>query len=115
MSKTKQSAAIDGNPCPIPEGYIPVMVTTEHRGVFFGYVDPVDAESESRTIRVHRVRMCVYWTADVRGVLGLAAIGPDAKCRVTEPNAKARIADVTGVFSCSPQAVEAWEGAPWSR
>ena len=57
----------------------PVVVTTAHRGVFFGYIDgkPTDAP----TIRIERARMCVYWSADIKGVLGLAATGPSKDCR----------------------------------
>ena len=112
MSNAKKQDAPTSD-YPIPDGHISVMVTTEHRGVFFGYVDPVTVEGDVRTIRLFRVRMCVYWTADVRGVLGLAHTGPDAKCKITPPNLSARISDVTGVFTCSPEAAEAWEAAPW--
>lgn len=114
---TKKSAvkAAGQEDYPIPDGHIPVMVTTEHRGVFFGYIDPVEAESQSSVLRLYRVRMCVYWTADVRGVLGLAHTGPISGCKITPANGKVRLSGVTGVFGCSPEAAEAWEGAPWAR
>ena len=51
----------------------PVVVTTEHRGVFFGYLD---GSRDSETALLRDAQMCVYWSADVRGVLGLAATGP---------------------------------------
>ena len=109
----KKSEAGSATEYPVPDGHIPVMVTTEQRGVFFGYVDPVTVEGDARTVRLFRVRMCVYWTADVRGVLGLAHTGPSSESKVTPPNASARISAVTGVFTCSPGAVDAWESAPW--
>lgn len=112
MSKAKAQTTTTSE-YPIPEGHIPVMVTTEHRGVFFGFIDPVTTEGDARTVRLYRVRMCIYWTADVRGVLGLAHVGPSKECKVTPPNASARLSGVTGVFTCSPEAVEAWEGEPW--
>jgi hypothetical protein len=46
-----------------------VMVTTQHRGVFFGYATDTTGEA----ISLKRARMAVYWVADLRGVLGLAA------------------------------------------
>lgn len=46
----------------------PVIVTTEHRGVFFGYATNTDGE----TIDLKRARLCVYWSADVKGFMGLA-------------------------------------------
>src|SRR6185437_2017311 len=57
----------------------PVVVTTEHRGVFFGYL--LEDKSPDRVI-LEDARMCVYWSAKVHGVLGLAATGPDKDSRV---------------------------------
>ena len=59
----------------------PVLVTTAHRGVFFGYADKTDGE----TIELKRARLCVYWTADLRGFMGLAASGPSSGCRIGPP------------------------------
>lgn len=90
----------------------PVMVTTKHRGVFFGYVN---GESAGDTVTLHRSRMCVYWSADVRGVLGLASGGPTSGCRITHAVAQpVTLRDVTMVAECSPEAAAAWERAPWS-
>ncbi len=36
----------------------PVVVTTAHRGVFFGYATDTDGE----TIRMEQSRLCVYWS-----------------------------------------------------
>jgi hypothetical protein len=36
-----------------------VVVTTEHRGVFFGYADDIDGDQ----IELKRVRLCLYWGA----------------------------------------------------
>ena len=41
----------------------PVVVTTAHRGVFFGYTDDADGEQVALT----RSRLCIYWSADVQG------------------------------------------------
>lgn len=51
---------------------VPLVVTTAHRGVFFGFAKP----TENKTIRLRDAQMCVYWSADVKGVLGLASKGP---------------------------------------
>ena len=48
-----------------------VLVTTEHRGVFFGYATDPDGD----TITLRACRNAIYWSADVRGFLGLAATG----------------------------------------
>lgn len=96
------------------DGRIPVLITTNKdlRGVFFGYIDPSDTDKE--TMRVTNVQMCVYWSADVRGVLGLAATGPVKGCRVTKPAPAGTIRGVTLVAECSPEAVKAWKSTPWT-
>ena len=88
---------------------VAVVVTTAHRGVFFGYTTDVDANP----IALRAARMCVYWSADVRGVVGLAANGPTASCKVTPAADIPSLKDVTGVFAATPSAVRAWEGQPW--
>lgn len=85
-----------------------VLVTTEHRGVFFGYA----SETAGKTINLKRARNCVYWSADVKGFLGLAKSGPSATCRVGPP-ADIELRAITCVAEVTPAAVEAWEGGPW--
>lgn len=89
---------------------IPVVVTTAHNGVFFGYGD---ADSTSKTITITQARMCVYWSADVQGVLGLAANGPSASCKVGPAAPKILLQDVTSIMECSPAATKRWESGPW--
>ncbi len=85
-----------------------VLVTTAHRGVFFGYTD--DASGD--VIHLQRARNCVYWAASVKGFLGLAAHGPNAECRIG-PAADIELRNITCVARCTSEAVEAWESAPW--
>jgi hypothetical protein len=85
-----------------------VLVTTEHRGVFFGYTDKVDGE----TITLKNARNCIYWSSDVKGFLGLAATGPSATCRIG-PRADLTLRSITAVAEVTPAAVAAWEAAPW--
>jgi len=96
------------------EGRIPVLITTNKdlRGVFFGYIDPDDAEKD--TIRVTEVQMCVYWSTNVHGFLGLAATGPLKDCKITKPAPAGTIKGVTLVAECSKEAVKAWKNTPWS-
>lgn len=92
---------------------IPVLITTDNtkRGVFMGFIDPKDADKE--TLEAEDVRMAVYWSQDVRGVLGLAANGPTKSCRITPAAKKAVIKGVTAVLEVSDKAVKAWEKEPW--
>jgi hypothetical protein len=86
-----------------------VVVCTEKRGVFGGYVKDTKADP----IVMTDAQMCVYWSADTRGVVGLAATGPTSDCRVTKPAPTAELRGVTAVFDCSDEAVKAWASCPW--
>ena len=86
-----------------------VLVTTAHRGVFFGYA----SETEGKTIKLRAARNCVYWPTECKGFLGLASNGPTKNARVG-PAADIELRDITCVAECTPAAIKAWEGAPWS-
>ena len=88
----------------------PVVVTTTHRGVFFGYADQTNGEQ----IVLAKARLCLYWSADVMGFMGLAASGPSKSCKVG-PAADITLRNITAVLEVTPEAVAAWERAPWSR
>ncbi len=87
----------------------PVMVTTAHRGVFFGYASETDGE----IVKLKRARLCIYWSADVKGFMGLAANGPTKSCRIGPP-ADIDLRSITAVLAVTEAAVEKWEAAPWS-
>lgn len=88
---------------------IPVVVTTEKRGVFFGYATEVKKEQMS----LRAARLCVYWSADCKGFMGLGAKGPTKSCKIGPP-ANITVFDITSVVECSPEAAKAWEAAPWA-
>lgn len=54
-----------------------VVVTTAHRGVFFGYADDTDGAQ----IKLRAARNCVYWPRENKGFIGLAAMGPVSGAR----------------------------------
>ena len=87
----------------------PVLVTTAHRGVFFGYASDTDGE----IVRLKQARLCLYWSSDVKGFMGLAATGPSKSCRVGPP-ADIDLRSITAVVSMTPEAVKRWEAQPWS-
>jgi hypothetical protein len=90
---------------------IPLVVTTE-RGVFFGYGEP---SLDAQHIRLTSARMVVYWSADCRSVVGLAANGPTNGCKIG-PSAPAIIVrNVTAIIECSEDAAKKFDGAPWSK
>lgn len=85
-----------------------VLVTTAHRGVFFGYARQTDGTS----IKLRAARLCVYWSADVRGFMGLASHGPNGQCKIG-PAADIEVRDITSVAEVTPEAEEKWQKAPW--
>ena len=87
-----------------------VVVTTKHRGVFFGLI----ATAEPGTVELTEARCCVYWSEDTKGVVGLAANGPAPGSRVTPPAPRITLFGVTAIMECTPGAVIAWEREPWS-
>jgi len=87
-----------------------VLVTTVHRGVFFGYA----TQTEGPTIKLRAARNCIYWPSSNKGFLGLANMGPLDGARVG-PAADIELRDITCVAECTPDAVKAWESAPWKK
>lgn len=86
-----------------------VLVTTAHRGVFFGYA----TDTEGATIKLRAARNCICWPTENKGFLGLAAMGPLKGSRVG-PAADIELRDITCVAEVSEAAaVTAWESAPW--
>lgn len=99
------------SPChsatPNPQRLKPVLVTTEFRGVFFGYA----ADTSGSDIKLKDARNCLYWSSDVGGFLGLANSGPSSKCRIG-PTADIDLRKVTCVAEVTPAAETLWRNAP---
>jgi len=88
-----------------------VVVTTDkdRRGVFFG---ELVSEDESTAI-LKDAQMAVYWSAETRGVLGLASIGPQKGSRITPIVPRIRLNGVTAVMDTTQEAAEKWREQPW--
>lgn len=89
---------------------IPLIVTTAHKGVFFGYGTP----TTERTIRIEQAQMCIYWSSDVKSVVGLAATGPSKTCRIGPPAPAITLQDVTSIMEASSESEAAWKLQPWN-
>ena len=85
-----------------------VLVTTEHRGVFFGRT----LNSRGKVIVLQGARNCIYWSQDVGGFLGLASRGPTANCRIGAVAPLVELRGVTSVSDVTPEATRAWDTAP---
>lgn len=88
----------------------PVVICTKYRGVFFGYA----TETHGSTVTLKRARMCVYWNAALKGVMGLASDGPNESCRIGPAVESIELRGVTAVIDVTADAVAKWESAPWS-
>jgi len=106
MATKKKPATGKKNSAPAKERA--VLVTTAHRGVFFGYA----TDTAGDVIKLRAGRNCLYWSTDVRGFLGLARTGPTSSCRIGPP-ADVELRAITAVAEVTPDAVRAWESAPW--
>lgn len=83
----------------------PVIVCTEHRGVFFGYAD----DTAGNTINLKRARMAIKFGTR-RGVMELAETGPTGNSNISA-RADIEVRKVTAVFEVTPAATEKWESA----
>ncbi|MER2512823.1 MAG: hypothetical protein ABTQ25_10505 [Nitrosomonas ureae] len=86
-----------------------VLVTTEFRGVFFGYV--TDSKKAPAQLTLKGARNCIYWSADCGGFLGLAANGPTRNCRIGRKISEITLYKITSVTPVEKAAKEAWESA----
>lgn len=102
-------AIVCDSPAAPKNGERAVLVTTAHRGVFFGYA----TETGGDTIKLRRARNCIYWPATQKGFLGLASDGPHKGARVG-PGVDVELRAVTCVAECTAEATAAWEAAPWA-
>lgn len=92
-----------------PKATKPVIITTEFRGVFFGYVK--DDKKLPEQVTLTGVRNCIYWSANVGGFLGLASNGPNKDCRIGQRVDEITLYKVTSVTPVSDTAANAWEAA----
>jgi len=81
----------------------PVIVCTEHKGVFFGYADDTSGER----ISLRSARMAIYF-GTTRGVMQLAETGPTDNSKISA-RADLEIRKVTAVMEVTPIAAKAWE------
>lgn len=89
----------------------PVVICTDRRGVFFGYV--AGDVTGKDPITLTKARMCVYWSAATHGVLGLAADGPASGSKVTAAAPLMELRQITCVIDCTPEAAAKWETGRW--
>lgn len=83
-------------------GLRPVLVTTQHRGVFVGLI-PADQDINARTLPLKAAKMVIYW-GTMRGLMELCETGPTEKSKISAPADIAALHDITAVFEMTPAA-----------
>ena len=86
-----------------------VLVTTEFRGVFFGYLK--DDSNAPHKLTITGARNCIYWSSDVGGFLGLASKGPSDGCRIGERVDELTVYKITSITPVNDAAAKKWDAA----
>jgi hypothetical protein len=84
-----------------------VLVTTEFRGVFFGYIK--NDKKAPAEITLTGVRNCLYWASSCGGFLGLAAEGPNKDCKIGKRVDEVTLYKITSITPVEKAAVDKWE------
>ena len=87
----------------------PVLVTTEFRGVFMGFIKNDKKTPEEITLT--DCRNCIYWSSSIGGFLGLASKGPNSDCRIGSLIKEITLYKITSVTPVEEKAIEAWKKA----
>lgn len=85
----------------------PVIVTTAHRALFFGYTED---ESSATVVTLTNARCGIRWNT-TGGFLELASAGPNSGSRIGARAPEITLQGVTSVTACSDGACAAWEQA----
>ena len=81
-----------------------VLVTTEQRGVFAGYLK----EDEGKEyVVLEECRCAIYW-ATTRGFIELATIGPNEKSTIGAKGEEIKLYNITSVVKCTKIAQDKW-------
>lgn len=84
------------------------IICTKDRAVFYGEL----VKNTTKSAIIKNVKMCLYWSSDVGGVLGLAKTGVTAGCRISKEIPKIEIfTGINAVMDMTPEAIKSWENA----
>lgn len=82
-----------------------VIVTTEHRGVFYGEVADEVSVTDPK-IELKNARMAIQW-GTTRGLFQLAETGPTKSSKISA-TADIELVGITSILTATPAAVKAW-------
>ena len=81
----------------------PVLVTTSHRGVFFGLLK----EEDGNSVILERARCAIRWNTS-GGFLELAKDGPNSNSRIGDEADAIKLFDVTSISHVTETAAAKW-------
>lgn len=87
----------------------PVLITTEFRGIFFGYIKK-DTKLPAE-VTITNARNCIYWSSKTGGFAGLASNGVKPDCRIGAKIPEITLYKITSVTPVTKEAAETWENA----
>jgi len=85
-----------------------ILVTTEHRGVFYAEVSPEMDLTKTTLTDLKNCRMAVRF-GTTKGVMQLCQTGPTPSSKISSPADIDVLHKVTGVFAITPEAASAWK------
>ena len=85
----------------------PVLITTEFRGVFFGYL--ADGSKLPRSVTLRNACNVIKWTSDCGGFMGLASDGPTEQCKIGKRVPEITLWKVTSMTPVTENAENTWK------
>ena len=83
-----------------------ILVTTQHRGVFYGEVPP-ETDLTQRTLALQNARCAIRWNT-TNGVAELAEKGPNSDSKIGSKANIDALHDITAVWAVTDEAREKW-------
>jgi hypothetical protein len=87
-----------------------IIITTEHRGVFYAEVDADKDLTQTTLTDLKNCKMAIYW-GTTKGVNQLAETGPTEKSRISAKADIPVLHKITAIFSVTDEAKEKWISA----
>jgi len=87
-----------------------VLVTTSHRGVFFGTLTSQKDTSNGTTVVLKDARCALRWHT-TGGFLELAEFGPNKNSKIGATAPTLELEKVTSIADVTPKAAKAWVAA----
>lgn len=86
-----------------------MLVCTEYRAVFIGYIETNKAPDY---VDLTEVRNVLYWHQPGKGLLNLAKEGPSGQCKIGSKAPNIRAYKVTATAELTPEAQRKFEALP---